>query len=203
MPVQEHKSGVGVSYISVSSLSAHSLARWAMGVLQQHMACEHTGKHRVTACSEYELALAIHLYEKLRLIFTLMRTLRWVCWEVKDKKRKQERERERENIYHHSASPPFHKFRTMQEGHSLFTSLVKSCGGPRGARGTEREKACGFYKESICIAQRKHWLEKKKKKVLLMKTTAEYERSRFKQAKNNTLVSGTLKITIRIIYISD
>lgn len=75
-----------------------------------------------------------------------------------------EKERERENIYHHSASPPFHKFHTMQEGHSLFTSLVKSCGGPRGARGTEREKACGFYKESICIAQRKHWLEKKKKK---------------------------------------
>lgn len=27
MPVQEHKSGVGVSYISVSSLSVHSLAR--------------------------------------------------------------------------------------------------------------------------------------------------------------------------------
>lgn len=42
-----------------------------------------------------------------------------------------------------------------------------------------------------------------KKKVLLMKTTAEYEKSRFKQARNNTLVSGTLEITIRIIYISD
>lgn len=65
--------------------------------------------------------------------------------------------------YNHSASPSFHKFHTMQKKDINYLPHQSRAVMGRGGQRDRERKELWFYKESICIAVRKHSLREWRK----------------------------------------
>lgn len=73
------------------------------------------------------------------------------------------REKKKRKKYNHSASPSFHKFHTMQKKDINYLPRQSRAVTDRGGQRDRERKELWFYKESICIAVRKHSLREWRK----------------------------------------
>lgn len=149
MPVQEHKSSVGFSYISVSSRSPHALAWWDMAVLQHHTACERTGnKRRAASRSECKLAFSNSSLWYTKTYFHLAADV------VTSLLRSQREKGERETTVQRLLFFPINSTRCI----NYLARSSRAVVDRRGAKGTEWEKGLWFLPGINLYCSEKTWL---------------------------------------------